>query len=417
MSPAELDSWLRRFYIGVRNQKGEEYEPSTLRGMEGSFDRHLRENDYGPGLSLITSVQFAKSRDALKSKQKALKSQGKGNLPRKADPLTDDEINTLFEKKQLGPYTPTSVINTLWYNNTTQFGLRGGANEHRQLCWGDIQLKCDSDGQEYLELNERQTKTRTGVNITDVRTVTPKMWALPNDPVHCPVFLYKIYGNKRPDDFSSPEHPFYLAVNTRNMSPGEDETWFIREPIGVNKLGKLMPRMAKQAGLSSDKHITNHSARKYMIQKLSASNIPPTHIMQISGHKNVQSINNYSEISIQQHQNISEILSSRPSNMLVPVTSRPAPAFSGSSQRAVGLGLAQCSATEVGANYGPSVRQPLAILSQPDPNILPSNPGSGLFRDCTITNVYIKNYNCSSAAFQPQRIRRPVIIDSHSDSD
>ena len=49
--------------------------------------------------------------------------------------------------------------------------------------------------------------------------------------------------------------------------------------------------MAEKAG------ITNHSARKRMIQKLNDTDIPPTHIMQISGHGNVQSINNYSNVS------------------------------------------------------------------------------------------------------------------------
>jgi hypothetical protein len=417
MSPAALDSWLCKFYIGIRNKQGQEYEPSTLRGMEGSFDRHLRERDYGPGLSLITSVQFTKSRAVLKSKQKSLKAQGKGNLPNKADPITDNEIDTLFEKHQLGPYTPSSIINTLWYNNTTQFGLRGGANEHRQLCWGDIQLKSESDGGEYIELNERQTKTRTGVNIRDVRTVSPKMWALPEDPVHCPVFLYKLYANKRPAGFSAPSDPFYLATNTRNKNPGDHDTWFISQPIGVNKLCQLMPRMAKTAGLSSDKHITNHSARKYMIQKLSTCNVPPTHIMQISGHKNVQSINNYSNISMEQHQNISHILANRATNMLVPIMSsepvnQPSPYHQYSRYQSL--------TAAPGPSNSAAVTRP-AVL--PQSQNLPSNTGSGLFRDCHIGSVTINNYNCPSTDHVQalhslpcyRHFCRPV-IDSDSDS-
>ena len=47
-----------------------------------------------------------------------------------------------------------------------------------------------------------------------------------------------------------------------------------------------------------------------MIQKLSKQNVPPTHIMQISGHKNVQSTtNNYGSQSVQQQRDISNILS------------------------------------------------------------------------------------------------------------
>ena len=48
-----------------------------------------------------------------------------------------------------------------------------------------------------------------------------------------------------------------------------------------------------------------------MIQKLNDSKIPPTHTMQLSGHKNVQSITNHSSLNLnqqQQQKNISGIL-------------------------------------------------------------------------------------------------------------
>ena len=41
------------------------------------------------------------------------------------------------------------------------FGLRG-CKEHRDMSWGDVKLKKTVDGEEFLEFNERQTKTRTG---------------------------------------------------------------------------------------------------------------------------------------------------------------------------------------------------------------------------------------------------------------
>jgi len=46
-----------------------------------------------------------------------------------------------------------------------------------------------------------------------------------------------------------------------------------------------------------------------MIQTLNDTNIPPSHIMQLSGHKNVQSINNYSHVSQEQQKSMSRILS------------------------------------------------------------------------------------------------------------
>ena len=51
-----------------------------------------------------------------------------------------------------------------------------GSTEHRHLCWADIRLKSDCQRGEYLELNERQTKTRQGTDITNVRKVAPKIF-------------------------------------------------------------------------------------------------------------------------------------------------------------------------------------------------------------------------------------------------
>ena len=38
---------------------------------------------------------------------------------------------------------------------------------------------------------------------------------------------------------------------------------------------------------------TNHTSRKTLVQKLQDSDVLPNQIIQITGHKNLQSINNY----------------------------------------------------------------------------------------------------------------------------
>ena len=91
--------------------------------------------------------------------------------------------------------------------------------------------------------------------------------------------------------------PFYLGVN--HTTKNSDKSWLKASAMGVNKLNSLMKTMAEKAGLDNS-HLTNHSARKRMIQTLNDKDIPPSHIMQLSGHENVQSINNYSHISKEQ---------------------------------------------------------------------------------------------------------------------
>jgi hypothetical protein len=51
--------------------------------------------------------------------------------------------------------------------------------------WGDINLCYDNELQsEYLEFNERQTKTRTGIDLNNIRFQKPRMYATGND--RCP---------------------------------------------------------------------------------------------------------------------------------------------------------------------------------------------------------------------------------------
>ena len=173
--------------------------------------------------------------------------------------------------------------------------------------WGDIQLHSTSDGVQYLELNERQTKTRTGDDVTDVREVTPKMFA--TGDIHCPVEAYKVYSSKRPRSMMDSDSPFYVACRTVQLHDPEKEIWFINQRVGQKKLGKMMKMMQTEGKLNPAKRLTNHSARKHLVQKLRDSDVAPTDIMQISGHKNIQSVMTYSKMSDKQHRLCSDILS------------------------------------------------------------------------------------------------------------
>ena len=304
--PNELCTLLCRFFLSVRKADGSNYEPNTLHGLKSSYERHLRNHNYE--YSLSKSVEFNRLRDVLKSKQRELKRQGLGNLKNRADAVTDEDIEKLWQSNQMGAATPESIINTLWFYSTIHFGTRT-AEEHRNMCWADISLKVDGEGEEYLEFVERQTKTRTGENPKDVRKVTPKMWSNPENISRCPVEVYKQYSLLRPSDFCKPEDPLYLATHTIQGSMKPTDQWFKRQPIGVNKISTIMKRMSINAGLPPNKKLTNHSARKHLVQKLSDNNVPPTEIMQITGHKNVHSVNNYSSLSENKHKNISRITS------------------------------------------------------------------------------------------------------------
>lgn len=170
-----------------------------------------------------------------------------------------------------------------------------------------------------MELNERQTKTRTGANLSDVREVAPKIFECQGD--RNPIEVYEVYAEKRPESMCGNDDPFYLAPRTIPVSDPRSTQWFLRQKVGMKKLSSFMKTMKEKGELDGNKRLTNHSARKYLVQKLRENNVEANDICHISGHKNVQSIENYSHISENKQRQISNLLSdtSGSGRQLVPV--------------------------------------------------------------------------------------------------
>ena len=122
--PSELNEYLSEFILSVKKKStNDEYEPCTLRSFVSSFDRYLKSKDYG--YSIVKDAVFERTRKTLQAKQRDLKKKGKGNKPNASTALNESQIKLLYEKKLLGTSSPESSLNTIWFNNTLHFGLRG----------------------------------------------------------------------------------------------------------------------------------------------------------------------------------------------------------------------------------------------------------------------------------------------------
>ncbi|XP_033726660.1 glutamine-rich protein 1-like [Pecten maximus] len=252
--PFEMDTYIGGFLLFAQKDDGSHYEPDTLTSFHLGIDRHLREINYA--YNITTSELFSTSRQV---RRKELKQRGLGNKPNRAEPVSENEENALWESGQLGLDNPKSLLITIWYHNTKLLGFRG-CDENRQLKWGDLELKTDEKGQEYLEFNEISTKTRGG-NSTHQRSFNPKLFANPQNLSRCPIESYKLYAKHRPVEMNTGESPFYLAVNHNENG----KKWFKNQPVGKNKLSVMRKTMANNAGLVGKK--TNQSLRKNSVHK------------------------------------------------------------------------------------------------------------------------------------------------------
>ena len=197
--PAELDNFLKLFFVNVRKEEtdngDDEYEPSTIKGYQSSFERYLKENHYSE--SLITSRYFFESREAIKSKCRELKKKGKGSRPKRKRAPTQTEVNQMWDTGALGVDSPRSLQHTMWWVVNTRFGNRVNT-ENASMCWGDIDSSETSDGKKYLTYRERETKTRQGDDIKNVKN-TFRVFADVEEQQFCPVKVYEEYKRRRPE--------------------------------------------------------------------------------------------------------------------------------------------------------------------------------------------------------------------------
>ena len=257
--------------------------------------------------NILKDDAFSRSRSVLAAKRKSLVKEGRGNKPNASCELMDEEEAKLFETGKFGNHNPLALQRTLLWFLSMQFGFRA-RDESRKLCWGDIVLDVDAvTGREVLVWTaERGSKTSQGLKRGHQRQFCPKPFATGTN--RCPVLYYNLFKARRPQKANSPESPFSLAVNHQTWR--QSQVWYKGSPLGKNEIGKFMSTAAKNVGLAAqNKKISNHSVRKTSISRLLDVGVPGNFVMQLSGHKNLQSLSSYKSASIAHRRHMSDTLS------------------------------------------------------------------------------------------------------------
>ena len=179
-----------------------------------------------------------------------------------------------------------SLTATVWYLLTQHLGLRG-RQEHHEMYVEDFTIKCDDSGRRFLTFTEGCTKTRPGGLRKKQRIVIPKMFET-KDVNRCPLIIFEYFLSKRPVTLRS-SGPIYLAI----INNPKTEVWFKVSRLGVNSIDNLMKSLIKSADIKTDKHLTNHSARRTVVKKLKKSGHSKDEIIEITGHANTKGLDPY----------------------------------------------------------------------------------------------------------------------------
>ena len=150
-------------------------------------------------------------------------------------------------------------------------------------------------------------KTRQGGLQSKNRDFQPPMFSVGGE--RCPVALFKQFVEWRPLNMQW-SGPFYLSIKRNRRL--NDNIWFKTQPMGENTSSKMMKTIV--AGISleeSHKKFTNHSARKTKVSKLKKANVERSDIVKVTGHRSVQSLDDYDEADQEEQRRPSGAISKR----------------------------------------------------------------------------------------------------------
>ena len=177
---------------------------------------------------------------------------------------------------------------------------------------------------EFLQLKVLGSKTLTGANYqADARKVIPKVWAT-GHPTRCPVTLFRQWLSHRPSESCSPHSPLFLAVRR----PCRGNIWYKNGPLGEKQFSKMWSSACSVAEIPKK---TGHAGRKTLMKAMGKADVPDHYQVQVSGHKNTDSIRQYNTLDDDEQFLISSVLTKTMSDQQVAKRSEPQPSTSSSS--------------------------------------------------------------------------------------
>ncbi|KAK6299109.1 hypothetical protein J4Q44_G00306190 [Coregonus suidteri] len=268
----EFNIPLRQFYGNVGNGKGEKYSRSSYLVLQSGLNRFLNDPPIGRSWCLMKDTEFTILNHVFMGNIKQLRRQGK-DITNSHPPISNKEMAHLQNSQALNPGTPRGLVQKVWFHLQLHLGRRGKEG-NRQLKPNSFLIKTDKNGLRYATLAYNEaTKNHLDPRERGRESKTGFMFEQPGNPL-CPVASLEKYQSKCPENALA----FYL--HSRRGECIGDSIWYTLEPMGVNYLAALLPKICRATGSTT---YTNHSIRTTTVQKLANADLEAREIMSCVG--------------------------------------------------------------------------------------------------------------------------------------
>ncbi|ERE74619.1 glutamine-rich protein 1 [Cricetulus griseus] len=150
----------------------------------------------------------------------------------------------LWECKQLGAHSPSTLLTTLMFFNTKYFLLKT-VDQHMKLAFSKVlrQTKKNPSNPKDKSTSIRYLKAlgihQTGQKVTD--DMYAEQTENPENPLRCPIKLYDFYLFKCPQSVKGRNDTFYLTPEP--VVAPNSPIWYSVQPISREQMGQMLTRI------------------------------------------------------------------------------------------------------------------------------------------------------------------------------
>ena len=263
----------------IKRQDGKEYPPTTLHQLVCGLQRHLRNNCGKTYVNFIKEgTQLNDFRIALDTRMKELHATGVGLKKLSSDPVTMEEELQLWETGVFNSTTATGLSNAIFYYNGKLFGFRG-FQEHINCKASQFEILYDKDNKvRYIKFTPGQRKNSQGGIKNRKLVQEPILHYEQVDNEHNIVEFYDMYLSLIPRTGPLYRKPLDSVDENGNLK-------FSSSTISHNMIKSMLKRFFLEAGIDTEKRVTNHSARVSLCTTLYNKNFTDKAVTSRSKHR------------------------------------------------------------------------------------------------------------------------------------